>query len=161
MATNRKTRPQTKHLSVKIHHFRSFVVDKSVTIEHVRSTEQVADMLTKPLPAKQFIEFQNKTIGGNTNFNHCEGVWKYDHGEVVTITVTYGVIIAIVTTQRHNFTFMRWRCNSYHYNIIDFACATCALTCDSFNLFSTNWMERGTKSKLVLSWFPLTFWTPS
>ena len=53
IATNHKTRPRTKHLSVRLHHFRSHIVDKSITIEHISTKEQVADMFTKPLPRDQ------------------------------------------------------------------------------------------------------------
>ena len=37
-ATNHKTRPQTKHLSVRPHHFRSHIVRKIISIEHVSTT---------------------------------------------------------------------------------------------------------------------------
>jgi hypothetical protein len=47
---NHKTRPRTKHLSVRLHHFRSHVVAHIITIEHISTKEQIADMFTKPLP---------------------------------------------------------------------------------------------------------------
>ena len=37
-ATNHKTRPRTKHLSVRPHHFRSHIVRKIISIEHVSTT---------------------------------------------------------------------------------------------------------------------------
>lgn len=54
IATNHRTRPRTKHLSVRLHHFRSHVVNKTITIEHVSTKEQIADMFTKPLARDQF-----------------------------------------------------------------------------------------------------------
>ena len=54
MATNNKTRPRTKHLSIRLHHFRSHIVRKIITIEHVSTKEQLADIFTKPLPRDQF-----------------------------------------------------------------------------------------------------------
>ena len=54
IATTHKTRPRTKHLSVRLHHFRSHVVDRTISIEHISTKEQIADMFTKPLPKDQF-----------------------------------------------------------------------------------------------------------
>ena len=55
IATNHKTRPCTKHLSVRLHHFRSHVINKSITIEHIKTTHQLSDVFTKPLPTPQFM----------------------------------------------------------------------------------------------------------
>jgi hypothetical protein len=49
MGRTKKYRPRTKHLNVKLHHFRSYVTQKLVTISHIRSEQQPADCLTKPL----------------------------------------------------------------------------------------------------------------
>lgn len=75
IATNHKTRPRTKHLSVRLHHFRSHVVDKTITIEHVSTKEQIADMFTKPLPRDQFMKLRNRLMAwtssssqGSVNF---------------------------------------------------------------------------------------------
>ena len=54
LATNHKTRPRTKHLSIRLHHFRSHIVNKTISIEHVSTTKQLADIFTKPLPKVQF-----------------------------------------------------------------------------------------------------------
>jgi hypothetical protein len=40
IATNHTTRPRTKHLSVRLHHFRSHVVKKTITIEHISTKEK-------------------------------------------------------------------------------------------------------------------------
>ena len=63
IATNHKTRARTKHLSVKLHHFRSHVVNKTITIEHVSTTSQIADIFTKPLPLKQFVYLRDRLMG--------------------------------------------------------------------------------------------------
>ena len=39
IATNHKTRARTKHLSVKLYHFRSYVVNKTISIEHLSTTD--------------------------------------------------------------------------------------------------------------------------
>jgi hypothetical protein len=49
MANVHKFRPRTKHLNVKLHHFRDYVTRNEVTIEAIDTTEQLADYLTKPV----------------------------------------------------------------------------------------------------------------
>ena len=73
IATNHKTRPRTKHLSVRLHHFRSHIVRGDITIEHVSTKEQIADIFTKPLPRDQFIKLRNKLMSWITISNR-EGV---------------------------------------------------------------------------------------
>ena len=63
IATNHKTRPHTKHLSVRLHHFRSYVENKSITIEHVDTTNQLADIFTKPLAYGPFTYLRTKIMG--------------------------------------------------------------------------------------------------
>jgi hypothetical protein len=62
IATNHKTCPRTKYLSVRLHHFRSFVISKAVTIEHISTKEQIADMFTKPLARVQFCKLRNRLM---------------------------------------------------------------------------------------------------
>lgn len=62
IATNHKTRPRTKHLSVRLHHFRSHVVNKTITVQHVATTQQIADIFTKPLPRVQFMYLRDKLM---------------------------------------------------------------------------------------------------
>jgi hypothetical protein len=63
IATNHRTRPRTKHLSVRLHHFRSHVMAKTINIEHVSTKEQVADIFTKPLPRDQFRKLRAPLMG--------------------------------------------------------------------------------------------------
>ena len=62
IATNHKTRPWTKHLSVRLHHFRSHIINKTITVEHVNTKAQLADIFTKPLPKHQFERLRNKIM---------------------------------------------------------------------------------------------------
>ena len=62
IATNHKARPRTKHMSIRLHHFRSHVVDKTINIQHISTTEQTADMFTKPLPKPQFEKLRKKLM---------------------------------------------------------------------------------------------------
>ena len=62
MAKNRKFSPRTKHIAIKYHHFRKHV-NKTIFIESINTTEQTADMLTKPLETPQFTYLRNKLSG--------------------------------------------------------------------------------------------------
>ena len=67
IATNHKTRPRTKHLSVRLHHFRSHIVNKTITIEHISTKEQLADMFTKPLALELFTKFRDRLMSWGPN----------------------------------------------------------------------------------------------
>jgi hypothetical protein len=49
IATVHKYRPRTKHLNVKLHHFRDYIDRKEITIHHIHTSMQLADYLTKPV----------------------------------------------------------------------------------------------------------------
>ena len=79
LANNPKSRPRTKHLSVRLHHFRSYVKSKLISIRHVSTKEQIADIFTKPLPRDQFIYLRDKLMGWNDSSRHareCENIHK-------------------------------------------------------------------------------------
>jgi hypothetical protein len=44
-----KVRPRTKHLNVKLHHFRDYVERGEISIHPISTNDQLADMLTKPV----------------------------------------------------------------------------------------------------------------
>ena len=56
IAADHKSWPRTKHLSIRLHHFRSYVVNKRITIQYINTKEQIADLFTKPLPKPQFVK---------------------------------------------------------------------------------------------------------
>ncbi len=58
-----KMRPRTKHLNVKYHHFRSFVTDGLVSIHHVSTEDQIADIFTKALSQDLFEKHHKSIIG--------------------------------------------------------------------------------------------------
>ena len=63
MARVHKFRPRTKHINVKLHHFRDYVERGEITIHPIPSDDQLADYLTKPLEAKKFQRLQKMVMG--------------------------------------------------------------------------------------------------
>ncbi|KAI2497426.1 hypothetical protein MHU86_17084 [Fragilaria crotonensis] len=63
MARVHKYRPRTKHLNVKLHHFRDYVERKEISIHHIRTNDQPADFLTKPLNEESHC-LHRKTVMG-------------------------------------------------------------------------------------------------
>lgn len=63
IATTHKWRPRTKHLAVKLHHFRDYVVRKEISIHKINTESQPADILTKPLRA-ELLKKHRKAIMG-------------------------------------------------------------------------------------------------
>ena len=66
MAKVPKMRPRTKHLNNVYHHFRESVHNNEVTLIAVRSDEQLADILTKPLPNTLFQRFRDQILNYTT-----------------------------------------------------------------------------------------------
>ena len=63
MARVHKYRPRTKHLNVKLHHFRSYVESKEVSMHPIDTTEQLADYLTKPVNVEILQYLRKKVMG--------------------------------------------------------------------------------------------------
>ena len=58
MATLQKFTPRTKHIALKYHHFCSHVKCGAIQISYCRTTEQKADLLTKPLADDLFFKLR-------------------------------------------------------------------------------------------------------
>ena len=58
-----KFTPRTKHIAIKYHHFRSFVSDGSIVINPIDTSEQLADIFTKPLKEKSFCYLRRGLMG--------------------------------------------------------------------------------------------------
>lgn len=63
LANSPKYRPRTKHLSLRLHHFRQHVRDGSITIEPISTKDQLADIFTKPIPRVQFEVLRKQIMG--------------------------------------------------------------------------------------------------
>jgi hypothetical protein len=58
-----KYRPRTKHLNIRLFHFRGYVDRSEITIHAIRSEDQPADVLTKPLSEKSFVKHRKQING--------------------------------------------------------------------------------------------------
>ena len=63
IANNPKYRPRTKHLNGRLHHFRSWVESKRITIEKIHTKEQRADYLTKAVPVDILTHLRKQVMG--------------------------------------------------------------------------------------------------
>jgi len=63
IASVHKYRPRTKHLCTKLHHFRSYVTGKQITILPIDTTAQPSDIFTKPLSEDLFVKHRKFLLG--------------------------------------------------------------------------------------------------
>ena len=63
LANTHKLRPRTKHLAVQLHHFRSYITNKTIEVQHVATKHQIADIFTKPLPRDTFQYLRGLLMG--------------------------------------------------------------------------------------------------
>ena len=66
MARVHKFHPRTKHLNVKLHHFRSYVERGDITIHAIPTTEQLSNYLTKPLSKATLDPLRKQVMGWTT-----------------------------------------------------------------------------------------------
>ena len=58
-----KMRPRTKHINQSFHHFREHIEHKDIIVQATLMEKQLADILTKPLPADAFIKHRRAIMG--------------------------------------------------------------------------------------------------
>ena len=63
MAKVHKYQPRTKHVNVKYHHFRDYMTRGEVSIHPIKTTDQPADMLTKPVSLAILRKLRLRMIG--------------------------------------------------------------------------------------------------
>ena len=63
MANTHKYRPRTKHLNVKLHHFRDYVARGEITIHKINTLDQLADYLTKPVNEEILLKLREEVMG--------------------------------------------------------------------------------------------------
>ena len=73
--SDHKIRPRTKHIFVRLFHFRDHVENGLIKIENVPSKYQLADIFTKPLPRDQYMCLRDQIMGWtSTPLAQHEGV---------------------------------------------------------------------------------------
>jgi hypothetical protein len=63
MATVPKMRPRTKHVNGRMHHFRGAVASGKLKIESIDTSDQLADIGTKPLAKDLFTRLRKEIMG--------------------------------------------------------------------------------------------------
>ena len=58
-----KMRPRTKHINQAFHHFHEHVERKDIIMNTTPTAEQMADILTKPLPEASFKKHRHSIMG--------------------------------------------------------------------------------------------------
>ena len=54
LAKNQVYHPRTKHIDVMFHKIRELIVTRDIILEKVHTSENIANMLTKPVTATKF-----------------------------------------------------------------------------------------------------------
>ncbi|KAE9338779.1 hypothetical protein PF008_g11896 [Phytophthora fragariae] len=55
MASNSGYTPRAPHIDLRVHFVRDHIENGAIKVQHVRSAQQLADYITKPLPTPQFV----------------------------------------------------------------------------------------------------------
>jgi hypothetical protein len=63
MAMVQQLCPRTKHINGKYHHFRSAVNKGTIELEKIDTTDQIADIFTKPLGVELFQKLRRRMMG--------------------------------------------------------------------------------------------------
>ena len=51
---------RSKYIDIKYHYIRDMVQRKNVKLQYINTSEHVVDILTKPLPLRQFVQLRGK-----------------------------------------------------------------------------------------------------
>ena len=62
LARNLKSRRTAKHFEIRVRFLQQMVLDKEIQFVYVGTTDQVADMLTKPLAETQFLALRSQLM---------------------------------------------------------------------------------------------------
>ena len=63
MAKVPKMRPRTKHLNIKLHHFRDYITRGDIKIQAIDTTNQLANYLTKLVNKNTLTYLRKKVMG--------------------------------------------------------------------------------------------------
>ena len=73
IATSPKYRPRTKHINIKYWHFMEHVEQGKIDTQSVKSEDQLANNLTKPLPEKEFVKLRDISMGERPSTDTSRG----------------------------------------------------------------------------------------
>ena len=65
IAKTHKFWPCTRHLNIKLHHFRDYVNRRVISIEHIKTDEQSAEILTNPVNSHVIEKHRKIIMDGN------------------------------------------------------------------------------------------------
>jgi hypothetical protein len=71
ISENDSSHDRTKHIAIRHYYIRDCIEDGSVKLEWIRSEDQLADILTKPLTPSPFISIRDRLIR-STHTHHDE-----------------------------------------------------------------------------------------
>ena len=64
---------RSKHIDLKYHYIRDLVQRKTIKLQYIATSEQVVDILTKPLTSRQFVQLRGKlSVAENDSFTERE-----------------------------------------------------------------------------------------
>jgi hypothetical protein len=64
---------RSKHIEMKYHFIKDMVQRHTINLQYIRTDEQIADILTKPLSLGKFVYFRDK-LGMAKNVSLTEGI---------------------------------------------------------------------------------------
>ena len=67
LVKNPITNNRSKHIDIKFHFIREKYKSGEITVSHIRSAENVADMMTKPVTKLKLKEFRKYIFGDSQN----------------------------------------------------------------------------------------------
>jgi hypothetical protein len=70
---------RSKHINMKYHYIQDLVQRKTIKLQYISTSEQVADILTKPLPLRQFVQLRGKLgVAENDSLTEREcKIWQH------------------------------------------------------------------------------------
>ena len=77
VAESNKSSPITKYIAINYHHFRSFILNKIISIWYIDTIEQTVDIFTNPLDESFLIYIERKLYGWRIkrwNFASTRGI---------------------------------------------------------------------------------------
>ena len=63
MLRNGNDKGRTKHIDIRHHYIRDMLANNEISIDHLSTKDMIADILTKPLPASDFLRLRPLLLG--------------------------------------------------------------------------------------------------